>query len=281
MSSNTQPNGLNLSLDADVNVVVLGVPFDANASYLTGSRLAPAQVRAVLHSGASNWAAEDGLELDQEPSWADLGDLVFTEAADPFEQIAGTVGELLDQSARVFTLGGDHSITYPILQAYHDHFPKISILQIDAHPDLYDTFEGSRRSHACPFARIMEAGLAQELVQVGIRTMNQVQREQAERFRVRVVEMKDWPLSEGIRFSHPVYLSLDMDGLDPAFAPGVSHQEAGGLSTREVIHLIHSIDKPLIGADLVEFNPDHDLARITGAAAAKLFKEILGRLLQQ
>jgi agmatinase len=279
MKSNPHPDGLNLSLAEVVRVVVLGVPLDANASYITGPRLAPAEIRAVLHSGASNWAAENGLELDQEQSWVDLGDLVFTETADPFEQIAGVVGDLLEQSARVFTLGGDHSITYPILRAFHDRYPKISILQIDAHPDLYDSFEGSRRSHACPFARIMEAGLAQELVQVGIRTMNQVQREQAERFGIRVIEMKDWPLSRGIQFNHPVYLSLDMDGLDPAFAPGVSHQEAGGLTTREVIRLIQSIDQSLIGADLVEFNPDRDPTKITGGAAAKLYKEIIARLL--
>lgn len=241
--------------------------------------MAPTHLRAFLNSGASNWAAETGLELDQLDSWIDLGDLPINTDEDLFSQISGAVSALLARSVKVFTLGGDHSITYPVMRAYGARHPKISILQIDAHPDLYNSFDGNRYSHAAPFARILEAGLVQELVQVGIRTMNEAQRGQAERFGVRVIQMKDWLPHEKIKLAYPAYISLDMDGLDPAFAPGVSHPEAGGLSTREVISILQTLDQPIIGADLVEFNPERDPLGITGAAAAKLFKEILARLL--
>ena len=90
----------------------------------------------------------------------------------------------------MLTLGGDHAITYPILRAYGPHYPDLTILHIDAHPDLYDELEGDRLSHACPFARIMEAGLARRLVQVGVRTLNPHQRQQAERFGVKIFEMR-------------------------------------------------------------------------------------------
>ena len=90
--------------------------------------------------------------------------------------------------------------------------------------------------------------------------------------------MKDWPLEEPLKFSNPVYISLDMDALDPAFAPGVSHREPGGLSTREVISLIQNLEGEVVGADLVEYNPDQDMGGITAFTGAKLMKELLGLL---
>jgi arginase family enzyme len=153
------------------------------------------------------------------------------------------------------------------------------VVQLDAHPDLYDEFEGDRLSNACPFARIMEEGRVRRLVQVGIRTMNGPQRNQAERFGVEVVEMKDWPpqLTPGVE--GPVYVSLDLDVFDPAFAPGVSHPEPGGLSTREVIAFLQRLPGPVVGADLVELNPACDPGGGTARVAAKLAKELLARLL--
>jgi arginase family enzyme len=155
----------------------------------------------------------------------------------------------------------------------------LTILHIDAHPDLYDVLDGNRFSHACPFARIMESGLAARLVQVGIRTLNTHQREQAQRFGVEMIDMVGW--GEGVRpvVDGPVYVSLDLDGLDPAFAPGVSHHEPGGLTTREVVHLLHSLPGPIIGADVVEFNPLRDPIGTTAALAAKLVKELIGRMI--
>ncbi len=176
-------------------------------------------------------------------------------------------------------VGGDHAIAYPVLKAYGARYQRLNLLQLDAHPDLYDQLDGNRLSNACPFARIMEDGLAARLVQVGIRTLNPHQRRQAERFGVEIHEMKGWRPGTVLTFDGPLYLSLDLDVLDPAFAPGVSHHEPGGLSVREVITLIQSLEAPLVGADLVELNPSRDPTGVTAMGAAKLLKEIVARML--
>jgi arginase family enzyme len=155
----------------------------------------------------------------------------------------------------------------------------LSILHLDAHNDLYDVFEGDRYSHACPFARIMESGLADQLVQVGTRTTSGHQRDQADRFGVEIVDMNRFVRGERWTLRHPVYLSLDVDVLDPAFAPGISHREPGGMSVRDVVGIIQSIDVPIVGADLVEYNPRRDIDDMTAPVAAKLLKEILDVML--
>ena len=188
--------------------------------------------------------------------------------------------EHLESGAKIFTLGGDHSITIPIIKAHHNKYPVHDILHIDAHADLYHDYEGDKYSHACPFARIMENGFAARLVQVGIRTLNTHQAEQAEKYKVEVHQMKDLDLSNIEKFKNPLYISLDMDAFDPAFAPGVSHHEPGGLSSRQVIHLIQSIDTEVVGADIVEYNPTRDFQDMTAFLAAKMMKEILGKMME-
>ena len=260
-------------------VVVLGLPTDESSSFLRGPALAPARIRTVLHDGASNLCSENGLDLGREALFRDLGDLDVGRGEATRSRIEEAVSDLLVRGARVLSLGGDHAVTYPIVRAYGTQYEALNLLHLDAHPDLYDTFDGSRYSHGCPFARIMEERLVARLVQVGIRAMNPLQRAQAERFGVEVVEMKDWRADLRFDFDGPVYLSLDMDALDPAFAPGVSHHEPGGFSTRDVLGIIHALDAPLVGADIVEFNPVRDPGGITAMAAAKLLKEIAAKML--
>jgi len=125
----------------------------------------------------------------------------------------------------------------------------------------------------------MENKLATRLVQVGIRTMNGHQRQQAKRFGVEVIDMKNIKNAENIVFDGPVYLSLDLDCLDPAFAPGVSHHEPGGLSTRQLLEIIQNFSGQLVGADIVEYNPNRDINGVTGMVTAKLLKEILSKML--
>ena len=178
----------------------------------------------------------------------------------------------------MLSLGGDHAVTYPIMRAYAAKYPDLTIVQFDAHPDLYESLDGNRYSHACPFARIMEDGLVKRLVQVGIRTLNQHQREQAERYGVEIIEA--WDIADlALTFDGPVYISLDLDVLDPAFAPGVSHHEPGGLSSRELLNLIKTLDAQIVGADVVELNPHRDLVNMTAMIAAKCTKELLARML--
>ena len=261
-------------------VAIIGVPFDENSSFLRGSATAPKRIREVFYSDATNLCAENGLDLGAATGWQDLGDVEFAPGVAVFNEIEDAVTKLLKAGVRVLSLGGDHSITYPIVRAYAPRYPELAILQLDAHPDLYDEYEGNRHSHACPFARIKEEQLVRRLVQVGIRTMNSHQREQAERFGVEVIEMRAWQGRVELEVDGPIYVSVDMDVLDPAYAPGVSHPEAGGFTTREVLGIIQQLRGRIVGADVVEFNPTRDPAGVTAVAAAKLMKEILARMLE-
>ena len=257
--------------------MLLGIPFDANSSYLRGPAEAPPLIREAFHCDSSNSSTESGIELDSERV-LDAGDLSLAiEGA--FAAIESAVGDLLDKGQRPICLGGDHSITYPTLRAFGKRFRDLTIVHFDAHPDLYDEFQGNRQSHACPFARIMEEGCAKRLIQVGIRTMNAHQRKQAERFAVEVIEMRELPALGRLKLAGPVYISFDIDVLDPAFAPGISHREPGGMSVREAIAHLHAIAGDVVGADLVEYNPKQDVSQLTAMVCGKILKEILGKML--
>jgi len=178
-------------------------------------------------------------------------------------------------------LGGDHAITYPVIRAIHSVYGPVNILHFDAHPDLYDNYEDNPYSHASPLARILENSLARRVIQIGIRTLSPHLRQQVERFGVESCEMKDFDIASfAADFDGPVYITVDMDALDPAFAPGVSHHEPGGLSTRDIIGIVQRLPNQIVGADIVEYNPDRDINDMTAMVAAKLLKEIAGKMLQ-
>ena len=264
-------------------VALLGVPYDAGSSYQRGPAAAPVLIREALWTEAGNTWTEPGLDL-KDGRLEDEGDLWFTDrepGADVRARIEEAVGSILDSGRRPLLLGGDHSITYPALRGMRPHHPRLGILHIDAHPDLYHDFQGDPYSHACPFARIMEEGLADRLVQVGIRTMTGHQREQADRFGVEVIEMSAWRDGTPLRFDMPVYLTFDLDAIEPGMAPGVSHREPGGLTVRQALAIIQSLEAPLAGADLVELNPLNDVTGLSAAVAAKLVKEIAARMLME
>jgi arginase len=259
---------------------LVGIPFDGQSSYLRGAGDAPPKIREAMRCDASNQWTESGIDLGAPGAFDDAGDLAFSES-DAFEVIESGIGRLLHEVRKPVSLGGDHSITYPIVKAFSKRYRELTIFHFDAHPDLYDEFEGNRLSHACPFARIMESGLAKRLVQVGIRAMNGHQREQAKRFGAEVSEMRELPAYEKLRVDGPVYLSFDVDVLDPASAPGVSHREPGGISVRGAIAHLHAIEGDIVGADVVEYNPVRDLGDMTATVAAKIVKEILGKMIAQ
>lgn len=206
-----------------------------------------------------------------------------TEATTPaarLDAIRRAASSILSGRDRMLALGGDHSVTFPLVQAHASPHGPVTIVHLDAHSDLYDELHGSRLSHACPFARILEHKLATRLVQVGIRTLNAHQRQQAERFGVEIIPMRDFRPDLELHLDGPIYLSLDLDVLDPAFAPGVSHHEPGGMSTRELLSFLHGLRANIIGADLVEYNPVRDPIGTTAMVAAKLVKELLALMLR-
>lgn len=258
---------------------LIGIPWDEYSSFMRGPAEAPPLIRAAFASESANMWSETGIDLGAAPIF-DAGDIEPIPGAAMINRIEESISAILDQNYLPISLGGDHAITYPVVKAFAKKYPRLSILHFDAHPDIYDEFQGNRFSHACPFARIMEEGLVERLVQVGIRTATGHQREQIERFGVEVVEMKDFRDDLTFEFDTPVYISFDIDGLDPAFAPGVSHREPGGLSTRQALNVILRLKADIAGADIVEFNPRMDSTGVTAMVCAKLLKEIAARMLQ-
>jgi arginase len=252
---------------------------------MRGAAEAPAAIREALASDASNSWSETGVETGAPGALRDAGDVALGDPAKPDaaharSAIETRVARLLADGVRPIALGGDHSVTYPVLRAVRTHHPRLTVVHVDAHPDLYAEFLGDRFSHACPFARVMDETLCDRLVQVGIRAMNDHQREQARRFGVEVIEMRDWRDGRRIGAAGPVYISFDLDALDPAFAPGVSHREPGGLSVRQALDLLHGLEGDLIGADLVELNPRRDVSGMSATVCAKLVKELAGMMLR-
>jgi arginase family enzyme len=165
-------------------------------------------------------------------------------------------------------------VSFPIVAGLAAVHGPLNILHFDAHPDLYDDYEGDPLSHASPFARIMEGGHAARLVQIGIRTANRHCLDQAVRFGVETVTMKDFAPDQVPIPGAPLYISIDMDALDPAFAPGVSHHEPGGLSVRDILSVLHRVPGAIVGADVVEYNPIRDINGMTAVVGAKLVKEL-------
>ena len=254
------------------SITIQGIPYDQSSSFLSGCREGPAAIRNAFHSAAGNYFTESLVDLQNRDSIKDVGDVNLD--VDPIEKIEQHTRSLLDGDTKLLTLGGDHFITFPILKAFESKYGKVNLLQFDAHPDLYDELDGNRNSHACPFARSHEAGLISRHVQVGIRTMTGHQHVQAERFGVEVMPITQMPTV--IEFDGPLYITLDLDVLDPAFAPGISHHEPGGLSVRDVLNWLCQLKADIVGADIVELNPRQDFNGMTATVAAKFYKELLG-----
>lgn len=260
-------------------VLALALPTSRNASHLRAEGNAPAQVAQQLLREEGNPYTETAADLRDPALFADLGTLVVGDDGE-FARIRAIATAIAQHERLPLFLGGDHSITYPILAGLHSVLGPIRIVHFDAHPDLYEDFEGNPYSHASPFARILEGGFASSLWQYGIRTLTPHQRAQVQRYGVHCHEMRNhrrWALPKG---PAPTYVSIDLDALDPACAPGVAHREPGGLSVRQVLDWIDLLPGPIIGADVVEYLPQRDVDGLTALAAAKLARELIGALLR-
>src|ERR1044072_567084 len=266
-------------LEQRAKLAIIGIRYDENSSFTKGAADAPPQIRAALRSDAWNLTTENGTDLSIDSTFFDAGDIEPVAGSDMMTLIENSIYTLIGDGLTPISLGGDHSITHPIVRAFARKYRDLSILHFYAHPDIYDSYQGNRNSHASPFSRIMEQKLAKRLVQVGIRTFTADQREQVKRFGVESIEMRNVTPDLQLEFDSPVYISFDVDALDPAFAPGVSHREPGGLSTRQATELIQKLKGQVVGADIVEFNPRMDPLHITGTVCAKILNEFAARML--
>lgn len=256
---------------------LIGVPLDTNSSYLRGAASGAEDALKALACDSANLWTETGHDLTS--VLVDKGLLSIPDGTAAMEFIRRAAAAAGASDNTPIFIGGDHSVTYPLVKGMREALGEFAVLHFDAHPDCYDVFEGNRFSHACPFSRIMEESLCTRLVSVGIRTATGDQRKQKARFGMEWLEMKDRTTWPELVFDTPVYVTFDLDALDPAFAPGVAHHEPGGMSTRQALDIIQSIDAPIVGADVVELNPDRDVNGVTGMVAAKLIREIAGMML--
>lgn len=260
------------------DIVIIGVPFDSNSSFLRGSALAWEALWSFANAGSSNWSSENGTNLMEEKKVKIYGKIKTKD----YLGIEKEITALLEKNAKVISIGGDHSITFPILKAFSRFFRDLEILHFDAHPDLYEKYEDNLYSHACTFARIMEEGLARRVISVGVRASTPHQNTQAKKFGVEFFSMESIDSLLEAKFENPLYITIDIDSLDPAFAPGVSHPEPGGLSTRELLNIIKKVKASApVGADIVEFNPVKDINEITSAVVFKILKELISKFLKR
>lgn len=263
----------------DINIAVYGVPWDEKSSFMRGCRDAPGKIWDAYNCESANRTTESGINLSREKLISYNGTIDLSNDNTALKAIEAAAAEIGSSRKKPMFLGGDHAITYPLIKGLSRSYEDLTILHFDAHPDLYDELYGDKFAHGCPFARILEEKLIKRLVSVGIRSMTRHQQNQAERFGVEVIDMIGFDSTRVLSCNGPVYLSLDLDVLDPAFVPGVSHHEPGGMTTRELIRVIQNIDADLIGADIVEYNPYRDIQNVTAMVAAKLMKEIAAKML--
>jgi agmatinase len=258
-----------------MRIQLLGVPTDVNSSYRRGAALGPGAIRRAWqrYQQFGNATTECGLEIGRDLWFEDLGDLALDETEADHARIADASAHAAARGP-LLSLGGDHAVTFPLVEGLARVHGPLNLLHVDAHPDLYDDYEGNPRSHASPFARILERGLARRLVQVGVRTWNAHNRAQARRFGVEAVPCDGFDVDRVPIPEAPLYVTVDLDGIDPAFAPGVSHPEPGGLSVRDVVGLLGRIRSRVVGADVVELNPTQESGDATAIVAVKLLKEL-------
>ena len=270
--------------------MVVGVPFDAGTSYRPGARFGPAHIRE-----SSRLLRPYNPAQDAEPfalaQVVDAGDI----AVNPFnielavDQVEAGMSELVSTGAKILTLGGDHTIAYPILKSLHAKHGPITVIHFDAHLDTWDTYFGAPLTHGTPFRRASEEGIIDlgSCLHVGIRgplySTGDLSEDRRLGFAILNSTDADTLGIEGMIAAmlkrvgdRPTYVSNDIDVLDPAYAPGTGTPEAGGLSSRELLRIVRALDATnLIGADIVEVSPAYDHAQITGIAAAHLAYELI------
>jgi len=207
-------------------------------------------------------------------SYLDLGDIEGKSFEDIVSSVEGRISSIYRGQKFLF-LGGDHSITYATFRGLRKASgQEFGLVYFDAHPDCYEIYDGNPYSHACTVRRLVEEGYVKDVVMIGIRAATRQQMEFAREKGMKIFSVDE---IDEIDSMGRAYISFDIDVLDPAFAPGSSNPEPGGLSTRELIRLIKKLDLDLIAFDIVEVNPEFDHSGITCFAAAKIIREVLGK----
>lgn len=265
----------------DAKVILYGMPMDWTVSYRPGSRFGPNRIREVS-IGLEEYSPYLDRELHEVPFF-DAGDipLPFGNAQKSLDLIEEYVDSILDKEKFPLGMGGEHLVSWPVFRAMHKKYPNLAIIHMDAHTDLREEYEGEPLSHSTPIRKV--AGLIgpENVFSFGIRSGMKEEFEWAKevgmhisKFEVLEPLKKVLPKLKG----RPVYVTIDIDVLDPAHAPGTGTVDAGGITSRELLASIHEIagsDVHVVGADLVEVAPIYDHSDQTANTASKLLREML------
>jgi agmatinase/guanidinopropionase len=290
------PSFMRLPVSRDlehVDVAILGVPFDSGTSYRTGTRFGPRKIR---EASLLIWGHNSTLHVTplKKLNVVDYGDVsvIPTSIEHTMEAITRTAGEIIDAGTALITLGGDHSIALPLLRAHAKKHGPVSLVHVDAHIDTWESeFEAVPYSHGTPFRHALQEGLIRqgEYVQIGIRGPLSGENDYADAAALgaRTITIHE-VMERGIphilkeiheRMKGPVYVTVDIDSADPAFAPGTGTPEVGGLTSYQLLQLVrglHGLD--LVGFDLVEVSPPFDHSEITAILASNIVFEYLSLL---
>ncbi|GAA2868925.1 agmatinase [Microbacterium arabinogalactanolyticum] len=274
----------------ETDIAVVGIPFDSGVSFRPGARFGPEHVRASSrllrpYNPAQDFSGWEAVQM------ADAGDI----AANPFnihtavEQIAEAATDLGERVDRILTIGGDHTIAYPLLKAISAKHGPVAVVHFDAHLDTWDTYFDEPITHGTPFRRASEDGFIDRTASMHVGTRGPLygkgDLEDDERLGFSIIT-SEYVEEHGVPAAmerlrqrigdRPLYVSVDIDVLDPAHAPGTGTPEAGGLTSRELLRIIRGLaDLNIVGADVVEVAPAYDHAQITGIAASHVAYEIL------
>ena len=278
---------------AGVDVAVLGIPFDSGVSYRSGTRFGPRKIR---EASLTLWGHNPTLKVTplEVLKVIDYGDVsvIPTSIEHTMAAITNTASEVLDAGATLVSLGGDHSIALPLLRAHASKHGPLGVIHIDAHLDTWESeFEQVPFSHGTPFRHALNEGLIRkdEYLQIGIRGPVSAEQDyaDAERLGARIItihEVAERGLEQVLREVHqrisgPVYLSVDIDSADPAYAPGTGTPEVGGLTSYQLLQIVRGLQGlELVGFDLVEVSPPYDHGDITAVLASNLVFEFLSLL---
>jgi len=262
-------------------LVFVGLPDDSQSSFRRGCARAPERIRLAYDGNCYNASTEAGVDLSG--AVADLGDLASGDSWEATTRRYRDFAAGLYSGGKVpFFAGGDHAVTVPVVAALSVLNEPVHVVQFDAHPDLYPVFEGNPNSHACAATRLLEMGHVASLTQLGVRTLNRPQSQQAEQHsdRLRILSARDLgggiPALSQIPRGAKVYVNVDIDAFDPAYAPGVSHPVPGGLTPRQVLDFLQRAEWALVGMDVVEVNLTLDRNDQTVLLAARLLHEGMG-----
>ncbi len=280
-----------------VDVAILGVPYDSSTSYRSGTRFGPRSIReqSLLLWGYNNALQVKPLEVLRVVDAGDV-DVVPPSIIETHQAIETHIRRWMDVGAQVIAVGGDHSLSLPALRAQAAKYGPLALIHFDAHPDTWDSeYPNQKYSHGTPFIRAIEEGLVDTAayVQLGIRgpTAGPGDYQDALRLGAKMITLDDFRrigleasiqrLRETVG-DRPVYVTLDIDCVDPAFAPGTGTPEVGGLTSWEILQLVRGLaGLKLVGGDVVEVSPPYDHAGITAILAANLIFELLSLLALQ